>query len=83
MYINDLQGTFPELIIYHFADDTNLSFPAKKLGTIESVINDELKPLSQSLQGKLFLNESKTELIIFRFPQKKFVMRTRHKNKHL
>ena len=46
-------------------------FPAKKLGTIESVINHELKPLVQWLRSnKLSLNETKTELIIFRFPWK-------------
>ena len=43
----------------------------KKLGTIESVINHELKPLVQWLRSnKLFLNETKTELIVFRFPWK-------------
>ena len=30
MYINDLQGAFSKSIIHHFADDTNLQFPAKK-----------------------------------------------------
>ena len=34
VYINDLQGAFSKLIIHHFADDTNLPFPDKKLGTI-------------------------------------------------
>ena len=28
-YINDLQGAFSKSIIHHFADDTNLLFPAK------------------------------------------------------
>ena len=47
VYINDLQGAFSKLIIHHFADNTNLLFPAKKLGTIEFVVNHELKLLSQ------------------------------------
>ena len=37
LYINDLQCEFSKLIIQHFADDTNLIFSSKKLGTIESV----------------------------------------------
>ena len=58
------------MIIHHFADDTNL-FPAEKLGTIESVVNHELKLLSQWFQSnKLSLNETKAELIIFRFQRK-------------
>ena len=52
LYINDLQGAFSKLIIHHFADNTNLLFPAKKLGTNESMVNHELKLLSQWLQSK-------------------------------
>ena len=63
--------SFSKSIIHHFADDTNLLFPAKKLGTTEFVVNHELKLLSQWLRSnKLFLNETKIELIIFRFPRK-------------
>ena len=70
MYINDLQRDFSKSIIHHFADDTNLLCPAKKLGTTESVVNHELKLLSQWLRSnKLSLNETKTELIIFRSPR--------------
>ena len=44
LYMNDLQSFFSKLVVHHFADDTNLSFPAKKYGPIESVIiNHELK----------------------------------------
>ena len=46
-------------------------FLPKKLGTIELVVNHELKLLSQWLRSnKLCLNEIKTELIIFRYPRK-------------
>ena len=41
LYINDLQSVFSKSVVHPFADDTNLLFPAKKLGTIESVINHE------------------------------------------
>ena len=47
VYFNDLQSAFSKLVIHHFADDTNLLFPAKNLGTIEFVVNHELKLLSQ------------------------------------
>ena len=71
LYINDLQSVFSKSVVHHFADDTNLLFPAKKLGTIESVINHELKRLVQLLQiNKLSLNETKTKLIMFRSPWK-------------
>ena len=69
IYINDLQSVFSKSVVHHFADDTNLLFPAKKLGTIESVTNHELRLLVQWLRSnKLSLNETKTELIIFRSP---------------
>ena len=71
IYVNDLQSVFSKSVVHHFADDTNLLFPAKKLGTIESVVKHELKLLAQWLQSnKLSLNETKTELIIFRSPWK-------------
>ena len=43
LYINDLQCVFSKSIIHSFEDDTNLTFSSKKLGPIESVINNELK----------------------------------------
>ena len=70
-YINDLQSVFSESVVNHFAYDTNVLFLAKNLGTIESVINHEIKLLVQWLRSnKLSLNETKTELIIFRSPWK-------------
>ena len=71
IYINGLQSIFSKSIVHHFADDTNLLFPSKKIGTIESVMNHELKILVQWLRSnKLSLNEAKTDLIIFRSPRK-------------
>ena len=46
-------------------------FLPKKLSTIDSVVKHELKLLSQRLRSnKLSLNETKTELPIFRSPLK-------------
>ena len=71
LYINDLQNVFSKSVVHHFADDTNLLFPAKKRGATESVINHELKILVQWLQSKkLSLKKTKNEFIIFRSPWK-------------
>ena len=54
----------------HFADDTYLMYASKSLGSIESVVNCELKKVSKWLNlNKLSLNADKTELIFFRSPQ--------------
>ena len=57
---NDLQGAFSKSIIHHFADYTNLLFPAKKLDTIKSVVNHELKLLSQWLRSNKQNDTNKT-----------------------
>ena len=50
----------------HFADDTYIIFGNKKLKTIETVMNTELKGVSTWLRlNRLSLNEGKTELIFF------------------
>ena len=71
VYINDMHKAFSKSIIHHFADDTNMSYAGKNIKTIESVVNYELKILVDWLRSnKLSLNESKTEMIIFRPPKK-------------
>ena len=71
LYINDLRSVFSKSVDHHFADDTNLLWSSKKLDTIESIINQELKLLVQWLQSnKLSLNETKAEVIVFRSPWK-------------
>ena len=67
IYLNDLCSVFQKSLIHHFADDTNLLYYSKKLSTIQSVMNYELKLLVSWLRcNKLSLNETKTELIVFR-----------------
>ena len=71
LYINDLQCAFSKPIIHNFTNNANLICSTKKLGTTESVINNELKHRVQWLRGnKLSLTETKTELIIFRSSSK-------------
>ena len=70
VYINNLHSVFSKSITHNFGDDRNLLCSSEKLRTIESVMNHEVKLfLAQCLgSNKLFLNEGKTELIIFRSP---------------
>lgn len=71
LYINDLNLVFKKANIYHFADDTNLLVSGNKFNTIQTVMNHEIKKLVIWLRAnKLSLNESKSELVIFR--SKKF-----------
>ena len=71
IYLNDMNKIFQNLIVHHFADDTNLIFASKKLKTIENIVNFELKLLVEWLKrNKLSLNESKTEVIIFHHQNK-------------
>lgn len=56
--------------MHHFADDTNLPFSSKNIGTIEFVVSHELKILVPWLRSnKLSLNECKTKRIVFRPPK--------------
>ena len=72
LYINDLHFAFSKLTVHHFADDTNLLFANKNIGTIESNVNCELKILVDCLRSnKLSLHDLKTELIMFHPIKKK------------
>ena len=74
VYINNFQSIFSKPIVHKFADDNNLLLPSKKLGTIKSLMNHELKLLVQWLRNKklflLFLNKAVTKLNIFKSPSK-------------
>ena len=54
----------------HFVDDTFIMVGSKKLATIETVVNNELKLVTKWLRlNKLSLNAGKTELIFFHSEQ--------------
>ena len=66
LYINDFRLCLEKTSCGHFADDTFLIYNSKKLKTIETVINTELKQVIKWLGlNKLSLNTAKTELIFF------------------
>ena len=54
----------------HFADDRFIMFGSKQIGTIESVVNHELKLVYKWFRlNKLSLNAKKNELTFFRSKQ--------------
>ena len=66
IYINDLPNVSEKLFIYLFADDTNLYYESEDLQVLESVLNRELKQLSQWLKvNRLALNITKSNFVIF------------------
>ena len=71
IYINDFRYCLNKTNTGHFADDTYIMYSSKKLKTIETVINHELKLVSNWMNlNKLSLNSDKTKLIIFHSKQK-------------
>ena len=66
LYINDFRLCLEKTSSGHFADDTFIMYSSKKLKSIETVINYELKHVIRWLRlNKLSLNAGKTELIFF------------------
>ena len=72
IYINDLHNSIKYCKVRHFADDTNLLISNKSPKLIANYINFDLKNLCKWLRAnKISLNSSKTQLLIFRHPNKK------------
>ena len=66
IFINDL---FINLkgIVFHFADDTNILYSGINFVKVQNLINNEMKILVDWLRSnQLSINESKTELLVFR-----------------
>ena len=71
LYINDLYKCVKFSTPRHFADDTNLLFINSSLKQMKKHINIDLALLSSWLRAnKISLNVSKTEVLIFRHPNK-------------
>ena len=72
IYINDLNSAIKYCRVQHFADDTNLLISNKSPKVIQKYINLDLKNLCKWLRAnKISLNTSKTELLVFKHPNKK------------
>ena len=72
IYINDLHNSIKHSDVFHFADDTNLLHISNNtVNRMTRKINSDLKSLTQwLLANKISLNAGKTEVIIFKSPNK-------------
>ena len=71
IYINDLHQAIKYCKTRHFADDTNLLIKNSSLKQMKKHLNLDLKKLCNWLKAnKILLNSTKTELILFRHPNK-------------
>ena len=71
IYINDLHVAIKHSKTRHFADDTNLLINNNSLKQLKKHLNFDLRQLCNWLKAnKISLNCSKTELVIFRHPNK-------------
>ena len=72
IYINDLHNAIKFSTTRHFADDTNLLIKNDSLKQLKKHANYDLRQLCHWLiANKISLNCDKTEMIIFRHPNKK------------
>ena len=70
-YINDIHIALKYCKTRRFADDTNLLIKHKSLKQLQKHLNLDLRNLCNWLKAnKISLNASKTELLIFRHPNK-------------
>ena len=66
IYLNDLRFCLNKSTSTHFADDTCLIYASKKVKTLETDLNTDLKATSEWLKAnRLSLNIKKSQLIIF------------------
>ena len=71
IYINDLHKAVLYSTARHFADDTNLLLSNQNLKQLKKQLNIDLKILTVWLKAnKISLNSSKTEILIFKSPNK-------------
>lgn len=78
-FINDLNSAFNKVKTIHFADNTHISHASKKLSTIDSEMNCELKSLAEWLRSNKVSRKSETVInlqilsLSFSPPNKKLV----------
>ena len=73
LYINYLNLSFNNAIASHFADDTCIMYGSSKPKTLETVLNCDLKKISDWLKAnRLSLNVKKSKLIFFQKKQSNF-----------
>ena len=71
IYINDLHCAIKHSTTRHFADDTNLLIRNSSLKKLKKKLNLDLRSLTAWLKAnKISLNASKTEILVFKHPNK-------------
>ena len=71
LYINDLHFSVNQSVTNHFADDTCITYSAMKIKSLETVLNNDLKIVSDWLKAnRLSLNAKKSKLMIFKSKRK-------------
>ena len=86
-FINDLNSVFNKVRTIHFADNTHISHASKKLSTIDSEMNYELKNLAEWLRSNKVYRKSETvinlEILSLSFsPHNKKLVRSSNKVKN-
>ena len=75
IYINDIIHVSDKCDAILFADDTNLFFQHKDLNCLTDIVNDELSKIFNWFNlNKLSVNLKKTNFILFKMKNKKYVM---------
>ena len=73
LYINDLRFSLKRSTASHFADDTSITYASRKMKSLETVLNQDLKTTSDWLKAnRLSLNIHKSKLILFKSKRKRF-----------
>ena len=72
IYINDLHKSIKHCKVHHFADNTNLLISDNPSKQLQLYLNLDLKSMCKWLRAnKIWINANKTELLIFKHPNKK------------
>ena len=73
LYINDLRFSLKRSTASHFAGDTSITYASRKMKSLETVLNQDLKTTSDWLKAnRLSLNIDKSKLILFKSKRKRF-----------
>ena len=72
LYINDLNQAIKFCKVHHFADDINLLCLSNSIKKLNKLVNPDLTHLVKWLNAnKISLNVKKTEMVVFKYKQKK------------
>ena len=72
IYINDFRYCFNKSTASHFADDTCIMYSNKKIKSLETILNTELKTAATWLKAnRLSLNIKKSKFLLFHSKRKK------------